>query len=306
MPIRANTEATEALVDVWAVDAVGALRHKLMAAAQVRKFLGNVVGQKWATVNVNKLGVLTARQKGEGADVVSDAPTTGNVPVTLSYHTTVSWDVEGTAEAMANPGGINYEELAMDTLAEAIETHVFSVYADAGAQLGVPGTPLDEGAILAAKRELSSMRCPQSGRVAWVSEDDEIALLALDKLTRADARGDGGEALREGYIGRVHGFDFYSSQLIPETSGPPITKHNLFLNPQGIMLAMAPLPMAKSGSGAISMVMIDNEADDDSATMLSFRYEVSYDARAQKTLHTVDALYGVAIIDERMVVEYQT
>lgn len=304
MPIRANTEAEEANIDVWAGTAVGSLRYPLGAAALVRKDLADQVAGPFHTINVNVLGDLTARQKGEGADVVSDAPTTGNVPVTLTYHTTVSWEVEGSAQAQANPGGIDYRQKAIDTLAEAIETHVLSVYADAGDQLGVAGTPMTEASLLAAKKALSALRCPRLGRVAFISEDDEIALLSIDKLSRADARGDGGETLREGYIGRLHGFDLFSSQLVVETAGPPVTKHNLFFHPDGILLAMRPLPMADSGTGAMSVVIVDNEGD--SPTMLSFRYEVAYNSKAQKVLHTIDALYGVEIIDPRLVIEYLT
>ena len=103
MPIRPNTEAAEAKIDVWAVEAVGDLRFQLNAAAQVRKDLADEVSTPFAVINVNKLGALVARQKAEGSDVVSDSPTTGNVPVTLSYHTTVSWEVELTLRLALDP-----------------------------------------------------------------------------------------------------------------------------------------------------------------------------------------------------------
>lgn len=302
MPIRANTEATEALIEVWMTEAVGFLSHELMAARLVQRDLSAVPAVQFNTINVNVLGSLTARQKAEGADLVSDSPTTGNVPVVLQYHHAVSWEVEGTAQAMANPAGIDYRMAAIKTLAEKIESTVLGVYGDAGNQLGTPGVDLTEGAILAAKSDLSARRCPRIGRVAIIAEDQEDALLSLDKFTRADARGDGGDAMEMGRIGRLYGFDIYASQLVVETTGPD-TQHNLFFHPQGIMLAMAELPLAPSGTGAVSSVIVDNEPG---GTGLSFRFEASYNAKAQKMLYTVDCLYGVEIIDDRCVLEYQT
>lgn len=304
MPIRANTEAADALIEVWMMEAVELLRHELSITRLIQRDISDIEANPYSTINVNVLGGLTARQKAEGSDVVSDSPTTGNVPVVLQYHHVVSWEVEGTAMAMANPGGIDYRRSAIRTLAEKIESTVLATYADAGSQLGVPGTDLDEAALLAAKLDLSSRRCPRTGRVAVIHEEQENALLSIDKFTKADSRGDGGDALTNARIGRLHGFDIYASQLVAETAGPPVTQHNLFFHPEGFLFAMRPLPLAPPNTGAMSMVIIDNE--DENATGLAFRYEISYSAKAQKMLHTIDVLYGVEIIDDRLVLEYQT
>lgn len=304
MPIRANTEAADALIEVWMMDAVELLRHDLSITRLIQRDISDIEADPYSTINVNVLGNLVARQKAEGSDVVSDSPTTGKVPVVLQYHHQVSWEVEGTAMAMANPGGIDYRRSAIRVLAEKIESTVLGTYADAGNVLGVAGTDLDEAALLAAKLDLSSRRCPRSGRVAVIHEEQENALLAIDKFTAADSRGDGGDALTNARIGRLHGFDIYASQLVAETSGPPITQHNLFFHPEGFLFAMRPLPLAPAGSGAMSFVIVDNE--DENATGLTFRYEVSYNAKAQKMLHTIDVLYGVEIVDDRLVLEYQT
>lgn len=296
--IRANTEAQDALVELWLVDAIGALQHEIMASRLIRRDVRDDPQKPFNTINVNKRGTLTVRTKVEGTAITTDGPTNTNIPVVLDKHRYVAWEAEASAMAMANPDAIQYMQDAVKALAEQIESDVLGTYAELSTAIGVAGTDLDEAAILEAKLRLSQTRCPRMGRVAFVRDEQENALLALDKLTAADSRGDGGDALREGRIGRVHGFDVYASQLVAQTSGPE--QHNLFGHPDAIMMAMRPMGLAPSGSGVVSAYIIDE------ATGLALRYTYGYDQRFMSVVHVLDALYGVKVVDDRLMIEITT
>lgn len=298
--IRANTEAQDALVELWLVDAIGALQHEIMAARMIRRDVRADPQEPFNTINVNKRGTLTVRTKAEGTPITTDGPTNTKIPIVLNRHRYVAWEAESSAMAMGNPQAIEYMTDAMKALAEQIETDVLSVYGDLSVAIGSGGTDLDEAAVLEAKLRLSQTRCPRMGRVAFVRDEQENALLSLDKFTAADSRGDGGDALREGRVGRLHGFDFYASQLVAETAGPPVEQHNLFGHPDAIMMAMRPMPLAPSGSGVVSAYIVDE------ATGLALRYTYGYDQRYMSVVHVLDALYGIKVVDDRLMIEVTT
>ena len=201
--------------------------------------------------------------------------------------------------AMANPDALSYMDDAVIALAEIIEADVLAVYAELAVAIGTGGVDLTEALILEAKLQLTQSKCPRVGRVAFIRDEQENVLLAIDKFTAADSRGDGGDALREGRVGRLHGFDIYASQLVAETAGP-VEQHNLFGHPDAIMMAMRPLELAPSGSGVVSAYIVDELSG------LALRYTYGYDQRYMSVVHVLDALYGVKVVDNRLMIEVTT
>ncbi len=68
--------------------------------------------------------------------------------------------------------------------------------------------------VISARRALHDANVPQSGRALVLGSGLEASLLADDLFIRADASG-ATSALREAQLGRILGFDVYTSNLIP-------------------------------------------------------------------------------------------
>lgn len=300
MPIRANTEGAAALISDWMVKGIGALGRNLKLANLIQRDSGPNPERPLNTLNVTVRGALTARSKAEGNDIVSDAPTNTNVDVVLSYHDYVSWEYEDSAAAKMNPTGFNYYEDALIALGEKIETRCAALYAGLTTQIGAAATPITEAAILEAKARLSALGVPEMGRFAFLDETEENRLITMDRLSRADARGNAGQVITEGKVGRLYGIDIHPSNLVSKTTGPPLQTHNIVGHPMFGLMVMRPLELPKNGSGAAGLYIQDPK------TGLAYRYVYGYDIRAQTTVHTVDVLYGLKVIDPRLALELRT
>lgn len=292
------TSAADAIPKMWLSRALGRLKAQLVLGRLARRDGDEAVAQFGDTVNIVKRGALTVRTKAPNTGVTTDAPTNTKVAVVLDKHKYVAWHAEDAASAKGIQSGLDYAQDAADALAESIEGDLLALYTEIAESVGTGGTALDEAAILAARKKLNELRCPQLGRILVLSPGAEGSVLALDKFTRADARGDGGDALREGLLGRIYGFDTYLSQLVTQTAGPPVTDHNIACHPDAFMLVTRAMPLPASGSGALGVVMVDPDLN------IAMRYTRQWDSNELKTKHVIDCLYGVKAVDEdRLAVE---
>lgn len=289
------TEAADAIPKLWLATAIGHLKANLALGRYVRRDGDEAVAEQGDTVNIVKRGALTVRTKAANTAVTPDTPTNTKIAVVLDTHEYVAWHAEDVASAKGIRQGLDYAGDAAMKMAESIEAKLMALYAEIAEEVGTGGGGLDEATILAARKKLNELRCPMMNRLLVVSPAAEVDVLELDKMTRADARGDGGAALREGSIGRVHGFDVLMSQLVATTGG---TQHNIALHPDAFMLVTRPMPLPEEGSGAIGVVMVDPDLN------IALRYTRQWDSNELKTKHVIDCLYGVKAVDEdRLAVE---
>ena len=298
MAIEANTQGAAALIPHWMVLGIGAMKEKLVLSNLIQRDGGSNPAQPFNQLNVPVRGVLVARSKAEGDAIISDAPTNTNVPIILAYHDYVSWSYEDTAKAKMAPAALQYFMDAVIGVSRKIETRCADLYAGLTTVIGAASTPLDESSILAAKAQLGALRCPDEGRFAFISEDEETRLIQVDKLSRADARGNAGQVMTEGKVGRLYGFDVYGSQLVAKTVGPPTQTHNIVGHPNFAIMAMRPLALPDTTVSALYIF--------DEATGLSFRYMWGYSMEFQTTVHTIDVLYGLAVVDPRLAIELRS
>lgn len=293
-----TTEAADAIPQFWAAQAIGALSANLVMANLINRDASNEVATVGDTINIVKRGAVTVKDKSANTNVVADTPTNTKVPVVLNKHKYVSWHLEDNASAKAIADAVNYVQDGMMAIAETIETDLLELYASIANDVGTAGTDIDDTTLLQARLQLNVQKCPAMGRNLIVSPKDEIALLALDKFTAANQRGDGGNALTEAELGRIYGFNCYMSQLVPVTAGTPDTTHNIAFHRDAFVLAMRGLPLPEAGSGAIGSVIVDPR------TGITLRYTRQWDSDALATKHVIDVLYGVAAVDEdRLAVE---
>ncbi|MFG0245751.1 MAG: P22 phage major capsid protein family protein [Phycisphaerales bacterium JB052] len=292
MAIITNTEAADIIPTFWLNEVIQRLNANMVVSALVRRDFSAETASKGDTVNIMKRGAVTVRDKAQGTPITSDAPENDKIPVVLDKHKYISWAIEDNTSSKALDEGLNYLEDAVPALAEQIEKDVLDMYANIAMQHGTAGQALGIDDILEVRKMLNEKRCPQTGRIFVVSTKDEIELLKLDQFIASNVRGaEGATALREASLGRIHGFDFYMSQLTPVVAGTPDTTHNLAFHPRALCLTSRAIAQPPQGAGVISQVIVDP------MTGMAFRYTQGYSIKDQATIHTVDVLYGVAAIE---------
>lgn len=277
--------------EVWANEALNVLRSNIVLSRLVSKdtdYSPSFVGD---TLNIPYPGVFAAQQKAADTAATVQVPSGGaTVSVTLDQHWYVDFIVEDVARAQARPELMaRYIEPAAVALAEKVESTVFAEYANIGSTIGTSGTDLDAADFRTARKHFNDQKAPMANRFAVISTKDEIALLGDSNLASyfANARP---EAVSQGSIGNLSGFDIYVSQLVPVVAGSPDSTKNIFGVPEALMLATRPFPDAPAGSGVSSFSQVDAESG------LSMRVQYGYSMADRGVRIGFDMLWGVKTI----------
>ncbi len=213
-----QADAAGFVPETWAFEALEVLRAEMpiLRLVATDATVGEV-GWVGKTLNIPFPGTFVAQDKVEGTPVTPQQPTGGAfVPVTLSRHKVVDFMPEDFANAQSNRNLMQrYMEPATTAIVEAVTNDLFSLYASLSApSVGTLGTGINAAAIRQARKTLFDARAPRTNRSIIVGDSDEIAILGDSELKEYFAFSRN-EAIAEGSIGRVYGFDIYSSQLAP-------------------------------------------------------------------------------------------
>ena len=173
-------------------------------------FTGHKLGD---TIQVRKPINLVAHDFDPVSGVVNQAINEDTVDFCLNRIATVDVNIEA-LEGVA--GSESLEQLfiqpAAAALAEKINQEGLKLYKDVYTAVGLPGkTPSTLAEFTAARKALNQNKAPLTGRCAVWDPEADASFSALDALVNADKCGNT-QALREGSIGRVMGFDNYMSQ----------------------------------------------------------------------------------------------
>ena len=292
-----RTTAGAFIPQIWANTALEILRNKVVLAKLVTRDSDIAAFQVGDTLNIPYPGAFSANDKSANTAVTLQAPTATTTSVVLNKHKEASFLIEDAARATANQDLIaRYMEAAVVPIAEQIESDLLGLYSSFTNSVGTSGTDISATTIRAARKKLNDLKAPSDNRALVVSTKDEIAILGDSTLATYFAYSQN-QALKEGSIGKLYGFDVYSSQLVPVVAGSPASTKNLAFNPGAIILAMRGLPDAPAGTGAQTSVV------QDPISGLSLRVTMAYNAANLGVQVTVDVLYGVAKLrDEKAVV----
>ncbi len=203
--------------DDWAEEALMVLRAEMPILRLIARDTDFEPAFQGKTLNIPYPGTFTAQDKAEGTPVTPQAPTGGaTVQLTLSKHKVVDFLPEDFANAQANRDLMRrYMEPATLAIVEAVTNDIFSQYSSLQApSVGTLGTGINAAAIRSMRKTLNDARAPRTNRSIIVGDSDEIAILGDSELKEYFAFSRN-EAIAEGSIGRVYGFDIYSSQLAP-------------------------------------------------------------------------------------------
>ena len=278
------------LPEIWAQMGLDLLKANLVMARLISRDTDYEPGWKGKQLNVRVPGTFTANKKAADTPAVLSVPAGGTtVPVTLSEFAYVDFLIEDIAQAQANVSIMtNLLTPAVQAIAEQIETDVWTKVLTVSGSIGTFGTDLSAATIRSAKKALTDNRILQNPRYLVMSTKDEIALLGDDSLTHYFANAKS-QAITEGALARIYGFDLFVSQLVPVDTVPtPDETSNVAFHPGAFVMATRPLEPPPPGSG-VQVASITDEQ-----TGLTLRVLVFYSVPDRGIRVGVDVLYGVA------------
>lgn len=291
-----TTEAASAIPTIVAARALEKLRANLVLANIINRDYDNELAVFGQTVNVQVRGALSVNDKAANTVVTLQTPSTSSVPVTLNKHKEVSFLAEDVAIMFARPDLIaGYAEDAAIAIAEQVEADIAALYSGFSQTVSAL-TGLTETTFREAARLLNAAKAPQAQRYAVLHEDAYKEASDIEKLINRDYQGDAAmEAIKNGYLGMLSGFNVQLSQQIRVAS---TQCKNLFIQRNAAVLATRPLRRTAPGRGVEQVAMNMNS--------LGLRVTMSYDTNHLGEKMTIDFLYGVAELRDALGVVVST
>ena len=253
-------------------------------------------------LSIPKTGAVSANTKTVGANFTKQNPTGTNVTVTLDTHKEVTFTIDDVDKIVTNQDTQDrYANDGAIALAEAVESAILALHPSISNTLTwdrTSATTIDNG-MLAIRKFFTNQKVPKlEQRFLYVDGTIYNDLLGTDKYSRYDARGTG-QTIADAQLIRTYGIETHESQLIP-TSCSPVAYHNLAYTRDAFILASRPLPKPSAGTGVLSAVI------NDPTNSIALRSLFWYNGDLGAHQLTLDLLFGVAILDQRRVVEVES
>lgn len=273
----------------------------LNLARTVSKDSDWVTASMGTTIQVPKLGAVSANDKTAGNTYTKQNPTATNVEVVLNKHKEVTFTIDDVTKVVENQDTqARYGEDGAIALAEAVETSLAALHPDITNTLTwdrTSATTIDNS-LLAVRKFFTDQKVPKTEqKYLYVDATVFNDLLGQQKYTDQSWRG-ANNSVAEGQMIRTYGFEIWESQMI-ETSGSPVAYHNLAYTRGGLVLASRPLPRPEGFGGNFAVI-------NDPSIGLSLRTLFWYNADIGAHQLTLDLLYGVKVLDVRRVVEVES
>ena len=285
---------------IWSKQGIAILHEKIAMPKLVRVDFQNDLAQMGDVVNTRKPATMTASDVDDDNGITAQTLSATNVAVTLNNHKHATFKIKD-REASRSVANLmtEYMEPAMLAVANTLDKSLLALYTDASKLISVASAGDWRNKVNDARTQLNKNKAPEANRVLLLSDDDEGALVNLDIFSKANERGDP-NGLREGYLGRVRGFETYRSSNILG-AGSPTTRHNIAMHKDAIALVTRVLSTATGRTaGAEQQVATDPDAG------LSLRVTISYQHNVFSTMVSVDLLYGVKTLDANLLVQLKS
>lgn len=309
MPDARVTTITAAphIPEVWGTTIIGKIAGTLMLGSVVNRNFANFPGNVGDIVNVPVRGAITTALKSTGGVIEAQAPSDSTVQVALNKHRVASFAVPSEVDATANTDTMDgYLQDAAVAIAEDMEidglTAAYTGFTTNS--VGSAGAALSEANIIACREKLSVAKVPQSApKYLFLNPKAVSTALGIARLTEADKLGIPEGPIRDGAIGRIHGFTIVESQYVVVTAGAPDDAHNVALAPDAMTLAMRTFKAPRS-PGVLSMVASGSPGTP--TADLGIRITMAWDPNYGADRATAEALYGWKTIRETFGVHYHT
>ena len=215
---RTMADTAGFIPQAWARRALAILRSNMVLAQFVRRDFDFEPGWVGKTLNIPYPGTFTAQDKAADTQISVQTPSGGaTASVTLSKHKAVDFNIEDVARAQSSTELMDqYLSPAVIALGNQVEDDLFALYASlTGSPVGALGTAITDTQIRSARQALNGALAPMGSRALIVSARDEVSILGATNLQNFFAFRQGQQAIPEGQIGRLYGFDTWMSQRVP-------------------------------------------------------------------------------------------
>jgi hypothetical protein len=296
-----NTTNAKFIPTIIAQEALGRLKSYLHVARNISRDSDWSTASFGQVLRIPKRGAVSANDKSTGVVYTKQNPTATDVSVTLNKHKEVTFAIDDVTKVLENQNTLmGYGEDGAIALAESIESDLLALHPSITNTKSFDATSATtiDTSMLAIRKFFTDQKVPKVEQKYLVVDASVYNnLLATDKYSRYDARGDG-SAITTANLLKAYGFEISESQLIP-TSGSPVAYHNIAFSRNGLILASRPLPRPE-GFGGRYAVVVDPDVG------LALRTLFWYNADLGAHQLTLDVLYGVAILDDRRVLEVES
>lgn len=279
--------------EFWALLNVDILRETIVFPQLVRMDWSADLAEAGDTVNTRRPAKLTTNDFTNAGQVTVQNLNAANIPITLNQHKEVTFEVTDREQSRSFKNIVDeFMEPSMLALGNDIDTAIASEYANLAVTINITNAADLPAKLRATRTQLNKNLVPQTDRSVVLSDDDEGALLENSQFTKVNEAGDGGQALRNGQIGRLYGFDLFRCSNV-QAVGSPAVRQNIALHKNAIAMVNRPLSPAKGDTpGAVQAIGSNPESG------LSIRMTHSYQHTYMKTLVTFDVLYGVKTLED--------
>ena len=254
-----------------------------------------------ATIQVAKTGAVTAKDKVAGDNFTKQNPTATSTTVTLNKHKEVTFVIDDVTKVMESVD--TQDKYATDgaiALAESVESAIAALHPQITATHTwnrSSATTID-ASLLAVRKYFTDQKVPKlEQRYMYCDSTVFNDILGQDKYVRFDARG-ANSAIADGTLVKTYGLEISESQLI-EVTGSPVAYHNLAYTRDAFVLASRPLPAPMGFGGNASVV-------NDESVGVAVRSLFWFNADLGAHQLTLDLLFGVAVLDQRRVIEVES
>lgn len=263
----------------------------VLAPLMWRDYDGDFQGKQGNAVTVRTPAVFTAQEYVRADGIQVQNITEGSETVTLDHFPDVSiavtteeltLHIDDFAERVLNP--------AMEAMVQKLDGDLAEALVDAaeggsgGGTMTASGATAKNVAFRNARAKLTRNKLAFSERYGVLSPEAAAQALGDELFVRVDASG-ATDALREGNVGRVFGFDTYESQVFGWGPGDRGQADGVAFHRHAVALVtrVPALPMGKTSEQAATV----------NYKGLGLRVVKSYDIDKKQDVISIDTLYGI-------------
>lgn len=289
---------------------LGYFRSNMGMARTVTREYEEEVAQQGETVKVGKRGALSANAKTTDGDVTLQTPAATGTDVDLDGHYETTFSLADIVRAKTNEKRLRmiegYAQDAASVLLEEVELALAALYSSISATAVTfddTSAATKVSSLLSLRKEFVDAKVPSNEeKYLYLGGQSSMQVLEEERFTSASHVGDSEaqKAYNDAFVARRLGFTMLENQNVVSTgTSPSAVEHNIAYTQGAVALATRPLELPSAKLGVNASYISDPE------TGIGLRVIHSYNATKLAEQVTLDILFGVGIVDQRRIREFE-
>lgn len=211
--------------DVWAQESLMILEENMVMANLVHRSFEAEISEFGDVVKTRRPDDFKVRRKTDATTYKRQDAKSTNVNVPLDQWFESSFTIKDAELSKSFTDLVQVYLLpAAQNLARGVDRalvgHVHKYLANRAGRLNNLDKTNASDFVLDAREQLNINKCPDDTRYLVLSPRSETPMHKTTLFVSAEQRGDGGSALENARLGRIHGFDSFLAQNVPSISSP--------------------------------------------------------------------------------------